>query len=665
MSANQSLQFTIDGEPGALVTITETDQGTLLFDVLVHDNIAFEDDEKDIADLRGLFFHIADESLLDPTKLKVSGADVGDVVVGKNAVTKITNDALIEGGAVDAYAPFDIGVEIGSQGMGKDDIQHTIFVLSHDTQALTLALVAEQYFGLRLTSVSLNGVGREESLKLPGTAPKLPADGENPGDPNGPGDGDTDGPGGVDQPGDTDGPDPSAHTYDDLIEAGAGNDTIYGGRGNDEMQGEGGDDLISGGTDNGHLLRTSGLTVAVGDNLYGNDGRDTFLYTKGDGVDLIWDFQPSQDEVLLSGYSSTEIETIKQNIVFVRHVNNRIGTGDHDKIAMILNGAEGAAEGGIIFNDYPNPSSNDVAIRFDDGTTISSAQLLALARQNSIAAGGYIEINHTSANDEFTGQNLYGLNYDDTLVGSVGNDRLYGNEGSDILVGNAGSDKLYGTGGGDVIYGDEADGLTLTTTITNPDNTTDTPPTTPNNLISIITSTSFTLGAETLNLTAAGKANVKLTGNALDNSITGNKGKNAINGESGDDYVNGGLGNDSLTGGQGEDAFLFTTKLGTPKTDRKVNFDKVTDFSAADDSLYLDNAVFRKLGSGSPTNPKQLKKAFFTIGDKAKDANDYIIYNKKTGALSYDVDGTGTKAAIEFAQVKKGSGLTYKDFFVI
>ncbi len=658
MSANQFLKFSIDGEPGALVTITETAEGTLLFDVLVHDDVTPEGDKEDIADFRGLFFHIANESLLDPTKLKATGAHVSDVVVGRNAVTKIANDALIEGGAADAYAPFDIGIEIGSQGTGKDDIQHTTFVLSHSSQKLTLALVAEQHFGLRLTSVSLNGVGREESLKLAGTAPRLPEGTENPGNTDGPGD--TDGPVGTDQP------TPAIHTYDDLIEAGAGNDTIYGGRGNDEMQGEGGDDLISGGTDDGYLSRSGGLSVVVGDNLYGNDGNDTFLYTEGDGVDVIWDFQPGEDVILLAGYSSTEIENIRQNIVFVRHVNNRIGTGGHDKIAMILNGPEGKAEGGIIFNDYPNPGPNDVAIRFDNGATISSAELWALAKKNSIAAGGYVEINHTSASDSFTGQNLYGLNYDDTLVGSVGNDRLYGNEGSDILVGQAGSDKLYGTGGADLIYGDEAHGLTLTTTITNPDQTREPPAPTSDNPVSIRTTTSFTLSTGTLNLTATGSADVKLTGNALDNIIRGNKGKNVINGENGRDKVNGELGNDSLTGGSDKDAFVFTSKLGTSKTDRKVNFDTLTDFSGKDDSIHLDNDVFKKLGrKGSEQNPVKLDKKFFTVGDKSKDKDDYVIYNKKTGVLSYDADGSGKGQAVEFALLKNKATLKYDDLFVI
>jgi serralysin len=50
---------------------------------------------------------------------------------------------------------------------------------------------------------------------------------------------------------------------------------------------------------------------------------------------------------------------------------------------------------------------------------------------------------------------------------------------------------------------------------------------------------------------------------------------------------------------------------------------------------------------------------------KAHDANDRIIYDKKKGVLYYDQDGTGSKAAIEIATIKKGLKITEKDFFII
>jgi Ca2+-binding RTX toxin-like protein len=134
----------------------------------------------------------------------------------------------------------------------------------------------------------------------------------------------------------------------------------------------------------------------------------------------------------------------------------------------------------------------------------------------------------------------------------------------------------------------------------------------------------------------------------------------------GHDTVNGGYGNDVLYGQTGGDAFMFDAKLGTARTDRKVNFDKVADFNVKSDSFWLDNAVFKKLGGkGSEDHPAKLKKAFFTIGDHAQDKNDYLIYDSKTGVLSYDADGSGAKAAVEFAKLKKDLKLSYHDFFVI
>ena len=161
-------------------------------------------------------------------------------------------------------------------------------------------------------------------------------------------------------------------------------------------------------------------------------------------------------------------------------------------------------------------------------------------------------------------------------------------------------------------------------------------------------------------------ADETVTGTATDDVLKGGAGKDVFKGGLGNDMLSGGLGNDTLTGGIGKDVFIFDTKLGTSTTDRKVNFDKITDFSVKDDSIHLDNAIFKKLGTkGTADKPAQLSKAFFTIGTKAKDKNDYIVYNDKTGVLSYDADGSGKGKAVEFAQLSKKLALTNKDFFVV
>ncbi|MET0531446.1 MAG: calcium-binding protein, partial [Microvirga sp.] len=90
-------------------------------------------------------------------------------------------------------------------------------------------------------------------------------------------------------------------------------------------------------------------------------------------------------------------------------------------------------------------------------------------------------------------------------------------------------------------------------------------------------------------------------------------------------------------------------------------------FNVKDDAIYLENAIFKKLGSkGSELKPAQLSKAAFWIGNKAHDANDRIIYNKQKGILLYDEDGTGAKAAIQIAILDRNiKKISEKDFFIV
>ncbi|NIX76352.1 calcium-binding protein [Microvirga terricola] len=839
----RTIDFLIDGEPGALITVTETAAGELNLNVRVTDVISGPKDLPDIGDLRGLFFHVSDESLLKG--LSISGSDVSAYKIGANAIMQVDGDVNMNGEVGKAVGPFDVGIAFGTPGIGKDDIRETAFTLS-GSEPLNLDWVLQQHFGLRLTSVSDNGAGRNLSLKLAGqmtgTPKVLNPDPVDPG-PTDPGPVDPHptkpNPDPTNPPGSTDPTHPVS--YDDLIEGGDGNDTIYGGLGNDEMQGEGGDDLIIGGKDDGRLDWTHGLSVAIGDNLYGNDGRDTYLYKKGDGVDLIWDFQPGQDVIRLTGYKLQDVAAI----TLVKEVANRIHTDSHDKIALILDKSGDA----IIFNDFPNPSENDVAIVFADGRTLSSAQLLALAKANPIEGGSAFS-SMTGANSNGSSSNgpgaspldLYGNNDDDILIGGLGDDRLYGNEGvnglngrggndqlfggntrdtiiggegddsaygnggDDIIIGNAGGDKLYGAGGDDLIFGDDAEGVDLPSLLTsytpaaageevgatirikrtwwggfegeiditaneslghwgiflcskfNLDNVWGartvgetswskgvvykldnanwngslsvgqkttigfTAQTGVNGVVDIktllaglsivkdittaeptgqdvtmflgntlrgfggadtlvgtadddtfyiddtrdkvserasssthdkiVTSVSYALASNVEDMAATtGAGGISLSGNAIGNGIQGNDRANRING---------GLGNDTLTGGAGKDTFVFDTKLGTYKTNKSVNLDKITDFSVKDDTIWLDNAIFKKLGKAG-----KLNKDFFVVGSKAQDGDDYLIYDKKTGKLFYDADGAGGGKATEFAQLSKNLKLTYADFLVI
>jgi serralysin len=58
------------------------------------------------------------------------------------------------------------------------------------------------------------------------------------------------------------------------------------------------------------------------------------------------------------------------------------------------------------------------------------------------------------------------------------------------------------------------------------------------------------------------------------------------------------------------------------------------------------------------------RRAEFCVGSAAQDGSDRIIYNSNTGALLYDTDGTGAQAAIQFATLDPGLGVTATDFWV-
>ncbi|GEO16556.1 hypothetical protein MAE02_42520 [Microvirga aerophila] len=141
--------------------------------------------------------------------------------------------------------------------------------------------------------------------------------------------------------------------------------------------------------------------------------------------------------------------------------------------------------------------------------------------------------------------------------------------------------------------------------------------------------------------------------------LRGTSGRNTLVGLNGNDQLWGGGGKDALTGGTGQDKFVFDTRAS------KSHMDTITDFNVADDAIWLENRIFSKLGrSGSEGNPTKVKAQNFAY-DKAKDANDYLVYNKSKGELYYDSNGSAAGGAVEIAKVSNKARLTKDDFFLI
>ena len=86
----------------------------------------------------------------------------------------------------------------------------------------------------------------------------------------------------------------SGNAGSDTLNGGNGNDTLLGGSGNDTLSGEAGEDRLEGGEGNDNLSGGEGADVLEGgtgnDTLSGGNGSDTYLFSRTDGKDSLYDY---------------------------------------------------------------------------------------------------------------------------------------------------------------------------------------------------------------------------------------------------------------------------------------------------------------------------------------------------------------------------------------
>ena len=119
------------------------------------------------------------------------------------------------------------------------------------------------------------------------------------------------------------------------------------------------------------------------------------------------------------------------------------------------------------------------------------------------------------------------------------------------------------------------------------------------------------------------------------------------------------FGRDALGGGDGRDIFVFSTRRA------KTEIDKILDFKVKDDSIWLDNAVFRKLGKGTEASPSSSTRRSSPSARMRSDKNDYLIYDPAKKTLFYDADGSGHGAAVAIVTFSQKQKLTAADLLVI
>ena len=150
-----------------------------------------------------------------------------------------------------------------------------------------------------------------------------------------------------------------------------------------------------------------------------------------------------------------------------------------------------------------------------------------------------------------------------------------------------------------------------------------------------------------------GSGNDTIKGNSAANYLFGFDGDDTIDGGAGNDQIEGGRGADTLTGGKGADTFIFASPL-----DGKV--DTITDFNFSEgDLLQLDHNIFTALEKGT------LAADQFVAGKEAKDENDHLLYDRTTGELAYDPDGSGSAAAVTIARLGANHELDHNGINII
>lgn len=408
------------------------------------------------------------------------------------------------------------------------------------------------------------------------------------------------------------------------------------------------------------IQQTNGTFIATGSealrNVIGTGAQAVLARGPGGAYYLVtekaWDFSQV-------GFSVTTHEInfsieIRNTITGTSSANKLIGTTGHDDIYGLagndtltdLLGGNDYLDGGVGADSMTGGTGDDTYIvdNSKDKVTEKSNQGTDEVRSEiTYTLGSYLE-NLTlmgSSNINGTGNTLANI-----ISGNSGNNTLNGGSGADALIGDEGNDIYVIDNIGDSVTEFNEEGTDLIQSSVSV-----------SGLLADDASCAY-IGSYVENITLTGSGNVNASGNALSNSLLGNQKTNTLKGLDGNDVLNGNLGNDLLWGGSGSDTFIFNSKLGS------TNKDTIYDFNVTDDSIHLENSIFKKLTiAGTLSNDN-----FWIVGSRAQDANDFITFNSSTGALSYDSDGSGRIAAIQFATIDLiglTGTLTAADFLVI
>lgn len=415
----------------------------------------------------------------------------------------------------------------------------------------------------------------------------------------------------------------------------AGIDYVFGSALADRLSGGAGDDGLDGGAGNDWLNGGAGR-----DHIEGGEGRDTASYAGAAGAVVARLYNGLLGDGDAAGDRYVSIENLEGS-----NFNDHLYGDDKSNTLWGRDGVDTLF--GLKGNDVLIGGAGADMLLGDAGLDAASyAGALAGVTASLDAGRGYAG---DALGDVYASiENLTGTAFNDVLTGDDGANVLSGGAGNDRLRGLAGDDKLLGGNGDDLLYGgagaDWLDGgygldtasyagaaAGVTASLANP-------------------------GANTREAQGDTYLSIEnLLGSSYNDRLTGDIQENVLSGGAGNDILAGGAGRDRLRGDAGSDVFVFDSALNAFS-----NVDSISDYSVADDRIWLDDSVFTALTAGGP-----IGAAAFHTGAAATSAAHRIIYNAGNGALLYDADGAGGADAVAFARIGAGLTMTAGEFLVI
>jgi Ca2+-binding RTX toxin-like protein len=274
----------------------------------------------------------------------------------------------------------------------------------------------------------------------------------------------------------------------------ADDDILYGAGGNDIIQGGQGDDILIDGVGE--------------DALYGGAGRDTFVFTADGQPDIVYDFDPAQDSLDLSGFL---LFHGAEQLSILTTTNGAILTFGDEVITIYTANGQPLYPSTLAGMSLVNATHTPV------GSVLPDVVIWGSSASDSLTGTGGRDTMHGLGRPD----TLYGGDGNDTLNGGNGDDVLWGGAGADFLYGDANSDTLHGGAGADSLFGG-AQGDTLN-------------------------------GGEDSDVLWGENGNDTLHGDGGNDTLHGGNNDDTLYGGDGDDTLNGGNQNDELHGGADND----------------------------------------------------------------------------------------------------------------